>query len=289
MDACITVVTKYKDACEAARSNLSGQVGTKSGEKKKEIDKKKREKIAEWVTSASTNSCTSGDSLKGNCLKEWNVIKGLTAEQCAVSNSGFVKETALKDLSNGLKEKIKNQMIANENKTGNKQWKSGSLDAFLTAQAESEVDVSKTNEEIANINEKIKKVGSVVSFLQKRKLDLELSNALSQTRTFNVTDRLRRRSGKDGSTESELTLFQKDANGASRNIFDKVIRLVAQVLGSLGVLLLIVSAVMMIVSQGEETMLQKAKQTFLYTIIGLVVAFFSYTIVRFLLELLLTR
>ena len=145
------------------------------------------------------------------------------------------------------------------------------------------------NKDINIMNEKIKKVGAVVSFLQKRISTLSLSNALSETKTFNVTDRLRRRSGEDGSTESELTLFQKDENGVQRNIFDKVIRLVAQVLGSLGVLLLIVSAVMMIVSQGEETMLQKAKQTFLYTLIGLAIAFFSYTIVRFLLELLLTR
>jgi hypothetical protein len=266
-------------------------VGTKAGDKKKEIDEKKREKISEWVTAASKDSCTSGDSLEGNCLKEWNAIKGLTAEQCAVSNGEFVKETELKDLSDGLKRKIKEQMKDNENETGNKKWKSGSLDAFLTAQAESaaEAVVKTKNEDITGINDEIKKVGSVISFLQKRISTLSLSNALSETKTFNVTDRLRRRSGENGSTESELTLFQKDDDGPPRNIFDKVIRLVAQVLGSLGVLLLIVSAVMMIVSQGEETMLQKAKQTFLYTLIGLAIAFFSYTIVRFLLELLLTR
>jgi hypothetical protein len=114
-----------------------------------------------------------------------------------------------------------------------------------------------------------------------------MANSLNATKTFEVTRWLRRNDGPNGSTEHELTLIGQDS--VDTNILDKAIKLFAQVLGSLGVLLLIISAVMMVVSQGEETMLQKAKQTFLYTLIGLIVAFFSYTIVRFVLEFLLIR
>lgn len=283
LEACSTVVTKYKEACEKKRSVIDGDIGVIKRTRKEKVDVQKRKEITKWVTAT---DCETGDSLAGDCLKEWKAIKSLTAEVCAIVNGEFVNDTALKDLSEGLKTKIKFQMVVNESETGNKKWTAGTLDEFLTAQAESSLDSAETNAAITQKNAERQKVEAVVSFLQKRGMNIMLSHSISATKTFSVTDLLRRNSN---STEGELTLFQKDEDGTSRNIFDKVIRLVAQVLGSLGVLLLIISAVMMIVSQGEETMLQKAKQTFLYTMIGLVIAFFSYTIVRFLLELLLTR
>lgn len=293
LEACSTVVTKYKEACEKKRSVIDGDIGAKNKKKEEDIEKKKRLLMGDWLgwESCKNDIGAAGEfPLKGNCLLQWNLIKDYTAVQLKVTSGeegDFVTNPSKLDSYFPLKNKVRENMRSNEEETEvNKKWTAGTLDEFLTAQAESSVDSAETNVAITQKNAERQKVEAVVSFLQKRGMNIMLSHSISATKTFSVTDLLRRNSN---STESELTLFQKDEDGRSRNIFDKVIRLVAQVLGSLGVLLLIISAVMMIVSQGEETMLQKAKQTFLYTMIGLVIAFFSYTIVRFLLELLLTR
>ena len=302
LETCSIVVQEYKKVCEEKRADISGEIGVQNQNKEQGKEKKKRELIAEWV---SAKDCIVGENLGGNCLKQWNCIKGLESDSLAIKSvafpirpkyaetKGFVLRDAPACVLNNIKEFQKviiNQMKGNnEEIEGNKKWTSGTLDAFLTAQAESAFDPKTINTNITGENTELLNVGEVISFLQKRVNNIALSNSLSATKTFNVTSLLRRNTG---SIESQLTLLGEekfDTNGNSLNIFNKIIRLVAQVLGSLGVLLLIVSAVMMVVSQGEETMLQKAKQTFLYTIIGLVIAFFSYTIVRFLLELLLLR
>jgi len=92
--------------------------------------------------------------------------------------------------------------------------------------------------------------------------------------------------GKDGSKESKLTLF--NTNEGDINIVDKIIRLAVRTMGTLAILLLIISGVLMVVSQGDENQLAKAKSTFLYTLIGLFVGFLSYTIVRFIIDTLLS-
>ncbi len=140
------------------------------------------------------------------------------------------------------------------------------------------------------------KAKEVADFLTERYQRLQLKRVTTKkSHKYNVSKLLRRNSK---SNETRLTLFDKfvaDDNGdltideSQINIVDKIIKLVAQVLGSFGVLLLVISGVIMILSQGEESYLQKAKQTFAATLIGLIVAFMSYTIVRFIIELLLTR
>lgn len=164
-------------------------------------------------------------------------------------------------------------------------------DARTQAEALGEEDpttiIEEYETEVAIAEQERQKIMEIVNFLDKRYQNLQLHNVLSETQTYNVTNLLRR---SEESTETQLVLFGADEpEGGKINIIDKVIRLIAQVLGSLGVLLLIISAVIMIVAQGEETMLQKAKQTFIYTLVGLAVAFMSYTIVRFVIELLLSR
>lgn len=301
LETCSIVVQKYKKACEKKRADISAGIGVQKQNKEQGQEEIKRGLIEEWV---SATDCDSANPLKGECLTQWNKIKELKYKVLAIiklstptpiiSVDGweFISVPAQIVENIGLQKAIIRKMIANQKQEDfNKKWISGKLDDFLMAQAESETEGKGKviNETITQENAKLLKVGEVISFLQKRVNNIALSNSLSATKNFNVTSLLRRNTG---SIESELTLLGEekfDRNGNSLNVFNKIIRLVVQVLGSLGVLLLIVSAVMMVVSQGEETMLQKAKQTFLYTIIGLVIAFFSYTIVRFLLELLLLR
>ncbi len=158
----------------------------------------------------------------------------------------------------------------------------------FTEESNKTVKTAETNahtKELMAAQAEYQKKQEIVSFLNKRYLNLQMHYTLSDTQTYDVSNILRR---SDKSTETDLALFDQSKKNQV-NIIDKIIRLIAQVLGSFGVLLLIISGVTMIVSQGEETMLQKAKQTFLYTLIGLIVAFMSYTIVRFIIELLLTR
>lgn len=299
LEVCAEVVLKHKEACEKKRGNIAKNISIEAEKRDAGIEKKKRLEIVEWLGDDACTTAIGDDGetpLAGDCLDKWNLIKNFTVQDLAIVDGTFVEKDKLKKIGNALKLAVKEKIEANDvlESGDSKKWTTGTLDAFLTAQAENEFKASGSNaginEEIVRKNEKTRKVGEVISFLQKRLNNLRISNSLSETKTFNVTNLLRRNRN---STESELSLFEKDgaldSNGTPKNVFDKVIRLVTQVLGSLGVLLLIISALMMIVSQGEETMLQKAKQTFLYTVIGLVIAFFSYTIVRFILELLLLR
>ncbi|MBT3349392.1 hypothetical protein HN954_00490 [bacterium] len=107
---------------------------------------------------------------------------------------------------------------------------------------------------------------------------LEISKYLRATENLSQTTK--------DSDESKLVLIGGD--GETRvNLFDKIIRLVAQILGTFAVLMLVVAAIFMIISQGNEQQLQKGKQIFLYTVLGLLMAFGSYAVVQFFLDLLL--
>ena len=162
-------------------------------------------------------------------------------------------------------------------------WKTGTLNDFLQKQAEGEYDVPTATAAFDNYKATDDEIQHIINFLRKLSDNLNIANAISQTRTFKVSKWLKRN---DDTIETKLTLMDKEDK---HNVFTKIIKLITQVFGALGVLLLIISGVMMVMSRGEETMLQKAKQTFIYTLIGLVIGFLSYTIVRFILELLLMR
>ena len=126
----------------------------------------------------------------------------------------------------------------------------------------------------------------VSKYISRRNMDLNVSVSVAQTSHIEVSKILQVIGGKDGSKESKLTLF--NTNEGDINIVDKIIRLAVRTMGTLAILLLIISGVLMVVSQGDENQLAKAKSTFLYTLIGLFVGFLSYTIVRFIIDTLLS-
>ena len=68
------------------------------------------------------------------------------------------------------------------------------------------------------------------------------------------------------------------------NIFYRIIRLLTAVLGTLGVLLLVISGLMMITSHGDENLLTRGKQMFIYTAIGIAVGFLSYAAVQMVIS-----
>jgi hypothetical protein len=124
---------------------------------------------------------------------------------------------------------------------------------------------------------------ATADFVRERMMQLQLEHMLQKSKSFPVSNVLRVR---PDSREADLVLIGGD-DEKNINLFDKVIRLVAQILGTFAVLMFVISAVYMIVSQGNEQQLQRGKQIFIYTFLGLLVAFGSYTAVQFFLDLFL--
>ena len=82
-----------------------------------------------------------------------------------------------------------------------------------------------------------------------------------------------------------LLEISSDKN-SDRNILNRLITVLITTIGTFAVLMLVIAAFMMIGSEGDQNRLQKGKNIFLYTIIGLVVAFTSYMLVQFVLSIL---
>lgn len=62
----------------------------------------------------------------------------------------------------------------------------------------------------------------------------------------------------------------------------KIIDFAMKVIGSIAIILFIIAGFMFIVAQGNQQQLDNGKEMFKYAAIGLIIAFFSYTIVIFL-------
>lgn len=83
--------------------------------------------------------------------------------------------------------------------------------------------------------------------------------------------------------------FLKPATGSEDTwILSKVIKLMAQIIGTFAILILAFGGILMITSEGDENRLQKGKNIFFYTIVGLLVAFISYIGVQFIISVLFT-
>jgi heme O synthase-like polyprenyltransferase len=61
-----------------------------------------------------------------------------------------------------------------------------------------------------------------------------------------------------------------------------------QISGVIAVTLMIVTGLMMVFSQGNQNMVEKAKQMFTYEIIGIVIIFVSYVAVSFIQSIFTT-
>lgn len=85
--------------------------------------------------------------------------------------------------------------------------------------------------------------------------------------------------------EVPSTLPQTDANGVK---IQTVLQAVFVIAGSVALLVASLGAFKYVVSQGDPQAVEKAKNTILYAIIGLVVALSAWTLVTFVLNRLLT-
>lgn len=67
-------------------------------------------------------------------------------------------------------------------------------------------------------------------------------------------------------------------------IIGRVVSMILGVLGSLALLMFIWGGIVWMTAQGNDEKIKKAKNTIVYAILGLVVAFLSYTIVSYLIN-----
>lgn len=67
-------------------------------------------------------------------------------------------------------------------------------------------------------------------------------------------------------------------------VFNQIVQLVLLIVGAIAVLMLIVGGIRYIVSGGDSSAVEGAKNTILYAIIGIIIVFLSYAAVEFLIS-----
>jgi hypothetical protein len=68
-----------------------------------------------------------------------------------------------------------------------------------------------------------------------------------------------------------------------KDIVAKVINILLYILGAVAVIMIIIGGFMYAVSGGDATAVTKAKNTILYSVVGLVIAILAYAIVQFVI------
>lgn len=77
------------------------------------------------------------------------------------------------------------------------------------------------------------------------------------------------------------SLFGTDGEGG---IFRTIVDVMLFLIGAISVIMLIIGGIRYVVSGGDSTAVQNAKNTILYAIVGIVVAILSYAVVRFVID-----
>lgn len=77
-----------------------------------------------------------------------------------------------------------------------------------------------------------------------------------------------------------------DTTGKGLNTTIKtIINILLYILGAVAVIVIIIAGVMYVISVGDPNAVNKAKNTLLYAVIGLIVAIIAYAIVNFVIQL----
>lgn len=105
---------------------------------------------------------------------------------------------------------------------------------------------------------------------------LGVSAFSSQLVGASAADRIKTGAGGTGQAAAgSPTVEQLIANVANILLF---------IVGAIAVIMIIISGIRYVVSQGDSGAVKSAKDTILYSVIGLVVAIFAYAIVNFVIE-----
>lgn len=105
-----------------------------------------------------------------------------------------------------------------------------------------------------------------------------LATGGSSAQNQNTTTNSAAKSAIDG-VNSTGTSSSTNVNG----IIKTVVGVMMFILGALSVIMIIYSGIQYVISAGDSGKITKAKNTLIYSIVGLVVAIFAYAIVNFVL------
>jgi len=70
---------------------------------------------------------------------------------------------------------------------------------------------------------------------------------------------------------------------ADQNAWQKLVALAFIAIGAMAVLFLVIGGIMYITSNGDQSQIQRAKNTILYAVVGIIVSLLAFTIVQFVL------
>lgn len=88
--------------------------------------------------------------------------------------------------------------------------------------------------------------------------------------------------GKDQSGTASC-LFGSEGNCSGDGIFKTITNVLLFLIGAISVIMLIIGGIRYVVSGGDSTAVQNAKNTILYAIVGVVVAILAYAVVNFVI------
>jgi multisubunit Na+/H+ antiporter MnhB subunit len=93
----------------------------------------------------------------------------------------------------------------------------------------------------------------------------------------------------DGAQSAQGKDQQGDAaslfgDGGQGGIFRTITNVMLFIIGAISVIMLIIGGIRYVVSGGDSTKVQEAKNTILYSIVGVVVAILAYAVVQFVID-----
>lgn len=88
----------------------------------------------------------------------------------------------------------------------------------------------------------------------------------------------------DACTANPNSVLCKNKGDSAGDVVKTVVNVLLYVIGVISVLMIIVGGIMYVTSAGEAGRIKTAKDTILYAIIGLAVAFFAFAIVNWVLD-----
>lgn len=91
--------------------------------------------------------------------------------------------------------------------------------------------------------------------------------------------------GQAGSGTGVCEENQKSENANTNSLVNDIVNVLLYVIGALSVVMLIVGGILYATSNGDSSNITKAKNTILYSIVGLVVAFLAYAIINWVVDL----
>ena len=92
----------------------------------------------------------------------------------------------------------------------------------------------------------------------------------------------------DGVNASKGTGVSGTLFGGSTSIFTVIVNILLFIIGAISVIMLIIGGIKYTVSNGDSSQVTSAKNTILYAIVGLVIAFLAFAAVNWVLGSLLT-